>query len=387
MTGADVVIVGGGVMGASVAWHLARRGLHDVVVLDAGWAPGAGSTSRATGGYRAQYGSAINVRLSLLSRDKLRAFADEVGRDSGYLPAGYLWLAQDQAQLAKLETTLGVQRAAGLAEARMLSPRKIAEVNPAVALDDIVGAAFCPTDGFIRPLEILNGYLDGARQMGVRIVWGAEVRGFGFDAHERIVTVETSQGRLSAGRVVNAAGPWAGEIAKLAGVDLPVWPLRRQVAATVPTDALPADMPMTIFCGDGFHLRVRDRRVLLLWPIAGVEGAPFDTRVEDSWIAEVVAKAHRHIPVLRHVAIDRAACWGGLYEMSPDKHAVLGPALECENFYLINGSSGHGVMHAPALGQLLAEILLDGRATALDATALRPTRFLENDLNPAMGLL
>jgi sarcosine oxidase subunit beta len=223
--------------------------------------------------------------------------------------------------------------------------------------------------------------------MGVRVVWGAEVRGFHFDAHERIVAVETSQGRLNAGRVVNAAGPWAGEVAKLAGVDLPVRPLRRQVAATVPTPVLPAAMPMTIFCADGFHLRVRDGRVLLLWATPGIEGAPFDARVEDAWIAEVVAKAQRRIPLLRDVPIDRAACWGGLYEMSPDRHAILGQSIGCENFFLINGSSGHGVMHAPALGHLLAEILLDGKTATLDASALRPSRFVEGKPNSFSELL
>jgi sarcosine oxidase subunit beta len=146
-------------------------------------------------------------------------------------------------------------------------------------------------------------------------------------------------------------------------------------------------MPMTIFAGDGFHLRVRDGRILLLWPTPGAAERPWDTEVDPAWIEAVVAKAHRRVPVLRKVAIDRAASWAGLYEMSPDKHAILGPAPECSNLYLVNGSSGHGVMHAPALGQLLAEILSDGAATTLDVGPLSPLRFAEGRLNPVSELL
>jgi sarcosine oxidase subunit beta len=170
-------------------------------------------------------------------------------------------------------------------------------------------------------------------------------------------------------------------------VDLPVAALRRQVATTGAFDRLPADMPMTIFAGDGFHLRVRDGRVLLLWPTPGVSGRPFDDVVDPAWVDAVTAKAHRRVPVLREAAVDRGACWGGLYEVTPDKHAVLGAAPGCPNLFLANGSSGHGVMHAPALGQLLAEIICDGEASTLDVTALRPTRFAEGALNPVSELL
>ncbi len=204
---------------------------------------------------------------------------------------------------------------------------------------------------------------------------------------ERVAALETKRGTIAAGAVVNAAGPWAADVAKMAGVDLPVTPLRRQVAATVPCALLPADMPMTIWAGDGFHLRVRDGRVLLLWPTPGVPGRPFDDSVDPEWVRAVVEKAHVRVPVLRGVEVDAAASWAGLYEMSPDKHAILGRAPGCENFYLINGSSGHGVMHAPALGQLLAEIICDGKATTLDVRALRPERFADGEPNPVSELL
>ncbi|MGH7532592.1 MAG: NAD(P)/FAD-dependent oxidoreductase, partial [Gemmatimonadales bacterium] len=344
MTSTDVVVIGGGVIGASVAHHLSTRGIHNISILDQGPAPGAGSTGRATGGFRAQYGTAINIRLSLLARAKLLAFHDEVGADPGYAQAGYLWLSADAREQQILEEGLAVQHAEGLAEARTVTPDDVRRLNPALAPEGIFGGVYCPTDGFIRPLDILDGYLTSASRSGATTSWSTTVRAIERDASGRVSTVVTDSDRIPCGAVVNAAGAWAAEVAAMAGVALPVVPLRRQVASTVPCDLLPPMMPMTIFAGDGYHLRVRDGRVLLLWPNPGRPGAPFDTSVDGEWITAVTAKTARRVPMLHDVAIDRTASWAGLYEMSPDKHAILGPAPECPNFYLINGSSGHGVM-------------------------------------------
>jgi sarcosine oxidase subunit beta len=382
-----IVILGGGVMGASVAYHLAARGARDILVIDRAGAPGGGSTSRATGGFRAQYATPINVRLSLLAREKLRRFGDEIGGECGYEPFGYLWLAMNARELAILDEAREMQRAEGLHEAQAVTPAEIAELNPALTLDGIVGGAFCPTDGFIHPLGILEGYLSAAARLGVHVEWGVEATSLQRAPGGRVTAVETTSGSIPAGVVVNAAGAWAGDFACSCGVDAPVVPLRRQVARTVRTHVLPASMPMTIFAGDGFHTRVRCGRVLLLWPTPGVPGHPFDDSLDANWISQVTAIAHARLPALRDVAVDVASSWAGLYEMSPDKHAILGAAPECENFYLVNGSSGHGVMHAPALGHLLAEIILDGKASTLDVHALRPERFRENDLNPVSELL
>ena len=387
MRPASVVIVGAGVMGASVAYHLAARGCRDVLLLDRCAGPGQGSTGAATGGFRAQYATAINVRLSLLAREKLLRFEDEIGTDPGYLAAGYLWLAVSEAEHGSLRTAMEVQRAAGLHEATEVDVDDVRRLNPAVECEAIVGGAFCPTDGFIAPLQILNGYLAAARRKGARVEWVTRVGGFVSDHRGRIVAVETSRGRIDTDAVVNAAGPWAALLAEAAGVSLPVTPLRRQVATTVPCTVLPHDMPMTIFVGDGFHFRVRDGRVLLLWPTPAVADSPFDIRVDPEWIASVTRIAYDRVPVLREVAIDRASCWAGLYEMSPDKHAILGCAPGCDNLYLINGSSGHGVMHAPALGALLAELICDGKVSSLDVGALSPSRFAEGTPNPMSGVL
>jgi sarcosine oxidase, subunit beta len=387
MTTAAVAVIGCGVIGASVAYHLAARGWRDVVILDRGAGPGEGSTGRATGGYRAQYATPINVRLSLLAREKLCRFEAETGVDPGYSQAGYLWLGADERELAVLRAGQRIQRAEGLSEAVELGPDDVARLNPALAADGIAGGVFCPTDGFIRPLRMLEGYLAAGARLGVRSEWGTAATGFSRRADGAISEVLTTRGPIGVAAAVNAAGPWAAAVAEWAGVALPVTPLRRQAAATVPCDLLPETMPMTIFAGDGFHLRVRDGRVLLLWPTPGVEGRPFDASVDPAWIRQVTSMAHRRVPVLRRAEIDPAACWAGLYEMSPDKHAILGPAPGCPNLFLVNGSSGHGVMHSPALGQLLAEIMSDGRATSLDVHPLRPTRFAEGDPNPVSGLL
>jgi sarcosine oxidase subunit beta len=386
MSGA-VAVIGSGVVGASVAYHLARRGRRDVVLLDRSEGPGRGSTGRATGGYRAQYATPVNVRLSLLARESLQRFEIDTGIDPGYRQAGYLWLAATPAELAVLRAAQAVQHAEGLAEAVEVGTDDIARLNPALCLDEVTGGVFCPTDGFLRPTAILAGYLAAAERLGVRVHWGVEAIGFGRRRDGTLGTVRTTGGDLDVSAAVNAAGPWAAGVAAWAGVELPVAALRRQVAVTAPFDRLPPDMPMTIFAADGFHLRVRDGRVLLLWPTPGVPGRPFDDSVDPAWVEAVAAKAHRRVPVLREAAIDRAACWGGLYEVTPDKHAILGAAPGCPNLFFANGSSGHGVMHAPALGQLLAEIMCDGSSTTIDVTPLRPTRFAEGDLNPVSELL
>ena len=380
-----MVIIGGGVIGTSVAWHLATMGCRNVRVLDAAAEPGTGSTGRATGGYRATFGTTVNVRLSLLTRRKLLAFREETGGDSGYAPVGYLWVGRSASELRALSEGLPVQHAEGLAESGAVDAEEVRRINPALAPDGIAGGVFCPSDGYIRPRGIIDGYRAAAERMGVRFAWGARVTALARKG-DRITGVVTTTGSVPCDLVVNAAGAWAAAVAALAGVMLPVVPLRRQIVPTAPTAVLPPDMPMTLFAGDGFHLRVRDGRVLLAWPTPGNPADPFDVTVEEGWVPQVLAFAHARVPVLRDVPVSPADAWGGLYEESPDRHAILGAATECPNLFLVNGSSGHGVMHAPALGQLAAE-LITGRPPTLDVRQLRPSRFAEGDAMPVHGLL
>jgi sarcosine oxidase, subunit beta len=375
MQTADVVIIGGGVIGASVAWHLASAGCRNVVVIDRSSEPGSGSTGRATGGFRAQFGSAINIRLSLMAREKLLHFEEETGVDPGFEQTGYLFLTSSPAQLDRLRLVNDLQRHHGVGEARIIDAREAAALNPAIDEGSYIGAAWSPSDGFLRPLEILRGYSEAAVRMGVRFESGTEAMAFE-KQRGHLVALRTNRGEIAAHTFVNAAGAWAARVGEMAGVDVPVVPVRRQVAATVPTTALPSDMPMTIFADDGFHLRVRDGRVLLLWPDSASVEDPFETEVDDLWLKEVRRKSDARVSLLRDVPFDREASWAGLYEMSPDRHALLGTTSDASNLILVNGSSGHGVMHAPALGQLASDLIL-GRPPQLDIDPLRPSRFAE----------
>jgi sarcosine oxidase subunit beta len=323
------------VVGASVAYHLAARGCADVLVLDREAEPGRGSTCRATGGFRAQFDSEINVRLSLLSRAKLLRFEEETGVDPGYDPRGYLFLACNDEELRALREAQAVQHACGLSEARMISAAEAREIHPKIGDDTIIGGAFCPTDGFLKPMSILNGYASAAQRLGAKFV-------FDFDEEP------------SAEVIVDARGAWCGA---------PVTAMRRNVVATVATDVLDASMPMTIWAGDWYHLRVRDGRVLLLWPD--------DPVIDDEErLSRVMEMTRARMPCLNDVAIGER--WSGFYEMSPDGHALLGRVDEKR--WVATGSSGHGVMHAPALGHLLAELIVEERAS-MDVSALDPLRF------------
>jgi len=378
-------------MGASAAYHLAVSGCRNILVLERQDSPGLGSTGRATGGFRAQFGSDANVRLSLLAREKLLRFQDELGVDPGYRPCGYLFMARTQAEITPLRRALAVQRAAGLRDAREVTADDIRHLTPWVRADDLLGGTFCSIDGFIKPLEILRGYLGAAVRLGVRVEYGAGwveiVTNGRAGAARRVAGVRSDRGAVATGRVINAAGPWAGVVGARAGIEIPVRPVRRQTAITFPFPGLPEDIPMTICHWDGVHLRVRDGRVLLLWPVDLPAKDPFDITFEPRWLTDLLPRAHDRFPCLAQAEIDLEHCWAGLYEMSPDRHALLGPAPGIEGLYLINGSSGHGVMHAPALGQLLAEIITGGRARAVDVDALRPSRFIEGKPNPEDAVL
>lgn len=350
----EIAVLGGGVVGCSVAWHLARRGLRGMTVFDRATSLGQGSTGKATGGFRAQFAEPADIRLSLLSREKLLRFSDDTGADSGYAPHGYLFLARSEAELAALATAQRTQHECGLTEARMVSAADARVLSPAVEDREVVGGAFCPTDGFIRPLSILEGYAADARRLGVTFALGVEAGRMRIEGRE-VVAVETAQGEIRARTFINAMGAWAGA---------PVRPVRRNVLATAAT-TLPETTPMTIWSGDWFHFRVRDGRILLLWPDEPL-------LADDQWEETVLRFARERVPRIGALPIERR--WSGLYEMSPDEHALLGRAPGLTNLYLASGCSGHGVMHAPALGQLLAELIVDG-TTSIDIAALDPARF------------
>ncbi len=381
----DAVIIGAGVVGTSIAWHLAGYGCRRVLIVERAEQLGTGSTGKATGGFRCQFSTPINVQLSLLSREKLLRFQDEAGHDPGYCPYGYLFVATDESQMNTLREALKVQLEAGVGVAREVSVDEIRQINPALYTDDLVGGTFCEWDGFTRPMDILNGYYTASQRLGVEYRFGVK-RVQVWRASDTVVGIMADGEFIPAGAVVNAGGAWAGQIAHEVGVELPLYPLKRQVAITEPFDELPETMPMSVDVSDGFHLRVRDGRVLLLYPHGLSEERTYETAFEDAWLPKVLARAHQRVPCLHQAKIDRPRCWAGLYEMSPDKHAIVGEAPELCGFYLANGSSGHGVMHSPALGEIMARLIM-GMELPLDITPLRPTRFAEGDWNLDTGVL
>jgi sarcosine oxidase, subunit beta len=363
----DVVVLGGGIIGSSVAYFLARAGMR-VVVLEQDAQPpqdqsASSSAARATGGFRVQYGTDINVRLSLLSREILLGLEFE----TGYQPFGYLFLATTPHELASLEQALAVQRGAGLEVSSMVSPDQIAALNPALNLEGVLGGSYCPWDGFIRPLVLRRGFEEGAIQHGAEFRYGANAK---LEVQGGRVAVRVNGELLQAGAIVNATGAWARTL----GIDIPVTPEKRQIAETVATNVLPPEMPMSIFCDTGFHLRVRDGRVLLLRPSPVRQSHAFDLTPDVDWTGPMLQEAQRRVPVLRGLEVERV--WAGLYENSPDKHAIFGRHPELENLYLVCGASGHGTMHSPAFGLLMSELIVQGR-TSLNTHILRPERFAE----------
>ena len=382
MKSASVLIVGGGIIGASIAWHLARLGWRDVVIADRASGPGGGSSGQTAGVIHAGFSAPLLVRLSILSREMLGRFREETGSDAGYAATGHLRVAQSPDEMEWLRFQLRTQRAEGVIDVRELGADEVTRINPALAPAGITGGAFAPSDGVFRPMQVLAGYLAAAERQGVRTLWGTDVQGFKRSSTRRITAAVTTHGTMRVGAVVNAAGAWAAPLADRAGVALPVLPLRRQVLSVAAGHALPPNLPPTTFTGDGFFCRQRDDRLLVMRPSPAIRGRPWDTTVDPAWIEETTALARERLPALASTTIDTAGSWGGLHEISPDHHPVLGAAGECENFFMANGSSGHGAMHAPALGQLLAALMTDSETPAMDIVPLRLSRFSEGAANP-----
>ncbi|HMQ78233.1 MAG TPA: FAD-binding oxidoreductase [Ignavibacteria bacterium] len=368
---ADAVVIGAGVIGASIAYHLCLNGIRNILVIDGNPEAGIGSTGRATGGYRAQFGSRINVQLSLISRQKLIDFKYEHGIDPGYEPCGYLFLAGNSEEMTSLSLANSLQRSCGLRDAALVSADDIRKLNPHINPENILGGSFCHSDGFIKPMNILKGYINSSKNNGVEFLYNTKVTGIN-RSPSNIMSIETSIGTIKGDVIVNAAGAWAAEIASLAGETLPVKKLKRQVCRIKEKNTLPQNTPMTIWVDSRFHFRMRDEHLILLMPDEPENNN--NLNVEPGWLEKVHAIARQKIPALNNCSIDTAASWAGYYEMSPDEHLILGRAESLNNFYYANGSSGHGVMHSPAIGELLANIIC-GKKNEVDTDILSPTRF------------
>lgn len=376
MQKAEIVIIGGGVVGASVAYHLTERGCRNVLVLERESSLGLGSTGKATGGVRAQFETDININLSLYSLD----FFANWDHDCGYDPRGYLFLATDDKQLSYLQTTSLRQRELGYNGVSTVTIDDIRRLVPQLNCDDIVGGTWGPRDGFIDPLAILDGFVTRAHARGARFETTRKVSSIKVK-NGKAVSVTTANGEIECDTVVICAGAWASDLASTAGIGLPVTPQRRQIVWARSSESLPENLPMVIDMSNGFHFRPAKNSVdeVLFAYADQSEQTSFSTEFDDSFIEKVYDKARHRAPFLAETTVVREKCRAGLYENSPDHHAILG-GCEVGGLYFANGFSGHGVMHSPATGRALAEIILDGEASFLDVSSLSIDRFAKGEL-------
>lgn len=372
MQTADVVIIGGGIVGSSIAWHLVEAGCKHVLVIERETAQGKGSTGKSMGGVRAQFSTPVNIQMSLYSIPFYASFEERLGHPCDYRPQGYMFCATSEKHLAYLRTNQEKQVALGLKNVRMISGDEIRGMFPQLRGDDILGGSFCSTDGFVDPYSAMIGFMTWASDHGAKLWKNTTVSAISKNGAG--LEIETTRGNVSAPKVVNAAGAWASSIAKMAGVDLPVEPLRRMLVPTEPFDEFPHTAPMIIDMSNGFHFRPESRGFLLAWN--DPEETPgYKTDFEPSFIEKILTRAADRVPVFENLAVNPKRAWAGLYEMTPDHHPILGEALP--GFFCANGFSGHGVMHAPATGKVLSDLILNGKTDLIDAKLLDLARFAE----------
>ena len=369
---ADAVIVGGGCMGASVAYHLARRGVTNVVLVEREKLLGTGSTGRNAGGVRHQFSNEANIRLSIESIRLFERFADEVGQSIDFHQDGYLFLLSAESSVETFRANVALQRSLGI-DVQWLDPRQAAELAPGLDVEGVAGATFCQRDGVADPNGVTMGFARAAQAAGVAIERDTEVTGIDLRGG-RVAGVETTRGRIEAPVVVNAAGPHARSIGRLAGVDVPVDPYRRHIfiatvdghAARVPSShILVIDFDTTFY----FH---REGAGLLFGMGDPDETPTFDTTVQWDFLPQVIDVAVRRLPALADASISHA--WAGLYEVTADGNPIIGATDGVEGFYQINGFSGHGFQHSPAAGRILAD-LIAGRDPAFDVSPFAHARF------------
>ena len=369
---AAVVIIGAGVMGASVAYHLATRGVQDVMLLEQAPTPVGGSTARSAAGVRHQFSTPTNVRLSLHSITRLRNFADEVGGDAALHQVGYLFTINNATDWQQYQRNVAMQHELGV-RVELLSPEEAARYVPGLRCDDLVGATYGPDDGYCDARGVALGYLHRAQELGVTLQCDTTVTSIVVRSRQ-VSEVVTSKGAIHCDIVVNAAGPWAGQVAALAGLDVPVRPVRRSIFVTEPFPALPKPIPLTIDVGSGFWMR-KEGPGVLLGLARRDEPSSFNTEVDWSWLPTVETAGRWRCPSLTAAKIDALRSWAGLYEVTPDANPILGRHPELTNYVDISGFSGHGIMHSPAAGLLMAEEIIDGRAHTIPVDDLRISRF------------
>lgn len=366
---AGVVIVGGGVMGASTAYHLALAGAENVVLLERENYFGQGATGRCAGGVRYQFATEVNVRLSIASLAMIERFAEETGQACDYRPCGYLFVLTTAQDVARFEHNVALQRRLGV-PTEWLSGDEVRQRLPFMRFEDALAGTYHARDGLADPNSIVMGYLNRARRLGVQALAGVTVQGITVSGG-RVTAVATDAGTIGAGAVVNAAGPWAGQVGAMAGVDIPITPVRRQMLTTTPLPALPADFPFVIDFAQSLYFH-REGEGILTGMSNPHQKPGFSQKVDDAWELVAMEAAARRLPMLEQAG--RVAGWAGLYEVTPDAHPIFG-RTPVEGFWVVAGFSGHGFMHGPIAGKLMAELLLEGQSRSVDVSMLDLARF------------
>jgi sarcosine oxidase subunit beta len=370
---ADVVIIGGGIIGLSIAYYLSLKKAGKIVLFEKGQL-GEGSTSRCVGGIRTQFSTEINIRFSLESLKTFDQFREEFGVDAEFKKIGYLFLATTEREIVVFKENLRLQKKFNI-PVEFLSPEEIGARWPYLRVNDVLGGTFCSWDGYAGPSETLSGFADSAKRAGVEIYEGMEVAGI-LLGKGKIHGVKTKDEEISTPMVVNAGGPYASLVGEMLGVKIPVKPLRRQIFITAPFHLTDHSIPLSIDFHRGWYFRQEGDGLLLSGPL-DMEPS-FNLNIDYEAMAEASENAIYRVPVLEKARI--ASGWAGLYEISPDHHAILGKVPEVEGFILANGFSGHGFQHSPAVGKVIAELIVDGKAGTIDISSLSIERFGRGDL-------
>jgi sarcosine oxidase subunit beta len=374
---AEVVVVGGGVMGASIAFHLAEAGVTDVVLLEKD-SLACGSTSKSAGGVRAQFSDAVNIALGMRSLPAFEQFGRRPGGEIDLHQVGYLFLHTEPAAWAEAQEAVALQNSMGV-PTRLLTAAEAGQLSRGVRTDDVIGATFHPRDGYCSPENVVQGYAAGARRLGATIRTGIEA--VGVESTDGAITaVVTSQGVVHTPTVVCAAGAWSQQVGAWAGVELPVEPLRRQIVVTEPLseqllELYPMDTPMTIDAASTFYLH-REGPGLLVGMSYQDETPAFREGFTETWLPDLLAAMERRAPDLLDVGI--AHRWAGYYELTPDHNAVIGEAREVSRFLYATGFSGHGFLQGPAVGEVVRDLYL-GRQPVVDVSSMSAERFAAGD--------
>lgn len=368
---ADVVVIGGGVMGVSAAYHLAQAGWKDVVLIERDEILGQGATGRCAGGVRYQFATEVNIRLSLASLPMIERLHDETGIDPQYRACGYLMVATREEEVLAFRRNVALQNTLGV-RTQWLSAEDVQRRLPMMRFADALSGTFHAKDGLADPNSVVQGYAAAARRLGARILTGCAAAGIEVGGG-RVRRVSTNLGLIACHHVVNAAGPWLGEIGAMAGVDIPVVPVRRQMATTTPLPDLPEDYPFVVDFAQSLYFHREGAGVLT--GMSNPEQPPgFEQSIDLEWEATALEAAARRMPMLEHAG--RLSAWAGLYEVTPDAHPVFGPT-PVDGFWVVGGFSGHGFMHGPVAGKLIAEFVSHGRAETVDVSMLDLGRFAE----------